>query len=45
MTDKMHLPTWPADLNESTIQTVTDLALKYEFIDRAPALDDMILGG
>jgi NitT/TauT family transport system substrate-binding protein len=44
VTDKMHLPTWRADLNESTIQTVTDLALKYNYIDRAPRLSDMILG-
>ena len=43
VTDRMHLPTWRADLNETTIQTVTELALKYKFIDRAPALDDMIL--
>jgi NitT/TauT family transport system substrate-binding protein len=43
VTDKMHLPTWRADLNESTIQTVADLALKYKFISEAPSLDDLIL--
>jgi NitT/TauT family transport system substrate-binding protein len=45
VTDKMHLPTWRSDLNESTIQTVADLALKYEFIEEAPSLDDLILRG
>ena len=45
MTDKMHLPTWRADLNEDTIQTVADLALKYKFIEEAPSLDDLILRG
>lgn len=45
VTDKMHLPTWRADLNEPTIQTVIDLALKYQFIEEAPSLDDLILRG
>jgi NitT/TauT family transport system substrate-binding protein len=43
VTDKMHLPTWRAQLDESTIQTVTNLALKYKFIERAPSLDELIL--
>jgi NitT/TauT family transport system substrate-binding protein len=43
VTDKMHLPTWRADLNEPTIQTVSDLALKYGFIEEAPSLDELIL--
>ena len=35
VTDKMHLPTWKADLNEPTIQTLSDLSLKYGFIEEA----------
>ena len=45
VTDKMHLPTWRADLNEPTIQTVVDLALKYGLIEEAPTLDELILRG
>lgn len=41
--EKIKLPTWKADLNEPTIQTVADLAKKYGFIEEAPALDDFIL--
>jgi len=43
VTDKINLPTWKADLNEPTIQTVADLAKKYGFIEQVPALDDFIL--
>jgi NitT/TauT family transport system substrate-binding protein len=45
VTDKMHLPTWKADLNEPTIQQVADLAKKYGFIEEEPSLDDLILRG
>jgi NitT/TauT family transport system substrate-binding protein len=41
--DKIKLPTWKADLNEPTIQTIVDLAAKYGFIEEKPALDDFIL--
>jgi hypothetical protein len=41
----MHLPTWRADLNEPTIQTVVDLSLKYGLIEEAPSLDELILRG
>jgi NitT/TauT family transport system substrate-binding protein len=40
---KIKLPTWKADLNEPTIQTIVDLAAKYGFIESKPALDDFIL--
>jgi NitT/TauT family transport system substrate-binding protein len=43
VTDKMHLPTWRAELTENTIQTVADLALKYKFIEEAPSMDELIL--
>jgi NitT/TauT family transport system substrate-binding protein len=43
VTEKINLPTWKADLNEPTIQTVIDLAAKYGFIESKPALDDFIL--
>jgi NitT/TauT family transport system substrate-binding protein len=43
VTDKINLPTWKADLNEPTIQTVADLAKKYGFIEEVPPLDDFIL--
>ena len=43
VTDKMHLPTWKSDLNEPTIQTLSDLSLKYGFIEEQPSLDDLIL--
>ena len=36
VTDKIHLPTWKADLNEPTIQTLSDLSLKYGFIEEQP---------
>ena len=36
VTDKIHLPTWKADLNEATIQTLSDLSLKYGFIEEQP---------
>ena len=45
VTDKMHLPTWRADLDEASIQTVAELALRYKFITEAPSLDDLILRG
>jgi NitT/TauT family transport system substrate-binding protein len=41
--EKINLPTWKADLNEPTIQTVVDLAAKYGFIEDKPALDEFIL--
>jgi NitT/TauT family transport system substrate-binding protein len=41
--DKIHLPTWKADLNEPTIQTLSDLSLKYGFIEEQPSLDELIL--
>ena len=43
VTDKMHLPTWKADLNEPTIQTLSDLSLEYGFIEEQPSLDELIL--
>jgi NitT/TauT family transport system substrate-binding protein len=43
VTDKMHLPTWKSDLNEATIQTLSDLSLKYGFIEEQPSLDELIL--
>ena len=43
--EKIHLPTWKADLNEPTIQTLSDLSLKYGFIEEQPNLDDLILRG
>ena len=43
VTDKIHLPTWRADLNEPTIQTAVDLSLKYGFIEEQPSLDELIL--
>jgi NitT/TauT family transport system substrate-binding protein len=43
VTQKIKLPTWKADLNEPTIQTVADLAKRYGFIEEVPALDDFIL--
>jgi NitT/TauT family transport system substrate-binding protein len=45
VTDRMHLPTWRADLNEPTIQTLSDLSLKYGFIEEQPPLDELILRG
>ena len=41
--EKIHLPTWRADLNEPTIQTLSDLSLKYGFIEEQPSLDELIL--
>ncbi len=43
--EKIHLPTWKADLNEPTIQTLSDLSVKYGFIEEAPSLDELILRG
>jgi len=45
VTDKMHLPTWRPELTEDTIATMTDLALKYKFIEEAPSMDELILRG
>jgi NitT/TauT family transport system substrate-binding protein len=45
VTDKIHLPTWKSDLNEPTIQTLSDLSLKYGFIEEQPSLDELILRG
>lgn len=41
--EKIKLPTWKADLNEPSIQTVVDLAQKYGLIEEKPPLDDFIL--
>jgi NitT/TauT family transport system substrate-binding protein len=39
----MVLPQWGAELNESTIETTARLAERYGFVEKAPALDDLIL--
>jgi NitT/TauT family transport system substrate-binding protein len=39
----MVLPQWGAELNESTISTTAQLAERYGFVEKAPALDDLIL--
>jgi NitT/TauT family transport system substrate-binding protein len=41
--DKIHLPTWKADLNEPTIKTLSELSLKYGFIEEEPDLNELIL--
>jgi NitT/TauT family transport system substrate-binding protein len=40
--EKITLPQWRADLNESTIELNAELAEKYGFIEEVPALSDLI---
>jgi NitT/TauT family transport system substrate-binding protein len=40
--EKITLPQWRPDLNESTIELNAELAEKYGFIEEVPALDDLI---
>lgn len=41
--DKINLPTWKADLNEPTIEKLSELSLKYGFIEEQPDLNELIL--
>jgi NitT/TauT family transport system substrate-binding protein len=45
LAQRMKLPQWGAELHEDTIQLTIDLAAKYGFIERKPALDDLIYRG
>jgi NitT/TauT family transport system substrate-binding protein len=39
---KIQLPTWKADLNEDTIQTLSELSEKYGYIEEQPDLNALI---
>ena len=42
---RMVLPQWGAELNESTIETTARLAERYGFVKQAPAVDDLVSAG
>ncbi|MGC9668638.1 ABC transporter substrate-binding protein [Planosporangium sp. 12N6] len=39
---KIALPTFPAEINKASVQTLTDLAVGDKLLDKAPALDTLL---